>query len=166
MVTESYPWAAMISAVKALPIEHQPLIVGLPWDQSCLSLFGVISEHHLCQFHIETVADALDAAFASHARKVRAAKGSFRGRESEAVDAHHSGLQLRDRSPRPGRRTRDRIGRKAHYAGVGALDRFVVGPESRDCCNWSEVLLRHDLHGVGDVGQHGRLEEAPPGNSK
>src|ERR1700727_1873938 len=32
----------MISAVKALPIEHQPLIVGLPWDQSCLSLFGVI----------------------------------------------------------------------------------------------------------------------------
>src|SRR5258705_13761426 len=58
-----------------------------------------------------------------------------------------------------GRRTRERIGRKAHYAGVGALDRLVVGPESRDCRNRSEVLLRHDLHGVGDVGQHGRVEE-------
>src|ERR1700679_816419 len=99
----------MISAVKALPIEPQPLIVGLPCDQSCLSLFGVMSEHYLRQFHIEIVADALDAAFASHARKVGAAEWSFRSREREGVDAHHSGLQLRDGSPRPGRRARERI---------------------------------------------------------
>jgi hypothetical protein len=52
----------MISAVKGLPIEHQPLIVGFPCDQSCLSLFGIISEHHLRQFHIKIVADAVDLA--------------------------------------------------------------------------------------------------------
>src|SRR6516225_4153799 len=100
----------MISAVKALPIEHQPLIVGFPWDQSCLSLFRIISEHHLRQFHIEIVADTLYAAFASHSRKVRAAEGSFRSGESKGVDAHHSGLELRDGPPRPSRRARERVG--------------------------------------------------------
>jgi hypothetical protein len=59
MVIESYPRAAMISAVKVLPIEHQPLIVGFPCDQSCLSLFGIIFEHDLRQIQIEIVADAL-----------------------------------------------------------------------------------------------------------
>src|SRR5271157_729507 len=99
----------MISAVKALPIEHQPLIVGFPWNQSCLSLFGIISEQHLRQFHVEIVADPLDAAFASHSRKVRSSEGSFRSRESEGVDAHHSGLQLRDGPPRARWRAREGV---------------------------------------------------------
>ena len=46
----SYPWAAMISAVKGFPIEHQPLIVGFPSDQSFLSLFGIIQNTTCASF--------------------------------------------------------------------------------------------------------------------
>ncbi|MDA9494827.1 hypothetical protein XI08_38320 [Bradyrhizobium sp. CCBAU 11361] len=56
----------MISAEKGFPIEHQPLIVGRACDPSSLSLFGIISEHHLRQFQIERVADVVDVAVDSN----------------------------------------------------------------------------------------------------
>jgi hypothetical protein len=40
MVMLSKPCAAVISAVKGLPMLHQPFTAGLPPSQSCFSRFG------------------------------------------------------------------------------------------------------------------------------
>src|SRR5260221_5028352 len=95
----------MISAVKALPMEHQPLIVGLPSAHSDLSLLAIISENNLGKFDVEVIANALDAAFTPHAREVGAPERRFGRGERKGVDRDHARFQFRHRAAGAERRT-------------------------------------------------------------
>src|SRR4051794_6227767 len=103
----------MISAVNELPIESQPLIVGRPSAQLCLSSFlikAASSEHNLGKLGVEVVTDTFAAAFATHSGIVRAAERSFRCGERKAVDADHARLQLRHRTASALRARREGVG--------------------------------------------------------
>src|SRR5258708_1345448 len=108
----------MISAVNGLPIESQPLIVGRPSAQICLSAFLIkvaSSEPDLRKLGVEVVTDTFAAAFATHSGMIRTAERGFRCRQREAVDADHARLQLRHRPARALRCRSEGIGRQSHW---------------------------------------------------
>ncbi|MPL79716.1 hypothetical protein SDC9_25600 [bioreactor metagenome] len=90
---------------------------------------------------------------------VGAAEGRLGGRKREAVDADHPGLERRHRAPRALGRAGEGIGREPHVRGIGAGEHLVFGGKAGDRRDRAEVLLGEDLHLVGDIGEHGRLEE-------
>src|SRR4051794_10587445 len=97
----------MISAVNGQAMDSQPLMTGLPAAHAARIPFGTmtsgLSDRHLGQLDVQEVEDSLAPAFPTHAARLDAAEGRLRGREREAVDADHAGLDPRHRLADAGR---------------------------------------------------------------
>src|SRR5690606_4679426 len=152
----------MISALKELAMDSQPLSTGLPSAQRSLTPFLIMkasSDGHLRKFDVGIVEDAFRAALTAHSARLDTAEGCFRSGKRKTVDADHSRFQpfrrLAGATGIPG----EDIGGKAHFRGIGALEDIIGVRELRDGRDGTEILLGKRLCIVRQAGNNRRLEE-------
>lgn len=121
---------------------------------------GLLADAEADVFLLDVVVDAVVRAFAAEAGLFDAAEGRDFGGDQPFVDADHAVFQRLGHAPGAADVAGVQVGGEAEFGVVGHGDGLFFSAEAEHRGQRAEGFVARYQHGRGDVGQHGRLEEA------